>query len=226
MDANKIQDIERKLQYTFSNKKLLEQAFTHSSFANLEKVDDNERMEFFGDAILEFISSEYLFTHFADSSEGDLSAMRAKLVSADGLYPIVKKLGLVQYLRISNNGGANSELSHKTEASLFEAILCAIYLDGGLSCAKEFALRVMDDGLRNAISALKKDSKTLLQEYCQKNKLSIQYKSVGRTGPDNRPTFRCALHVDGKVVSEGEGLSKKAAEQDAAHKIVTKWRID
>ena len=189
-------------------------------------MTDNERMEFFGDAILEYLSSEYLFTHFSSSSEGELSAMRSKLVSAEGLYPIVDKLELVRYLRIANNSGASSELSRKTEANLFEAILCAIYLDGGLSCAREFLLRVMGDSLQNAPLALKKDSKTLLQEYCQKNKLSIEYRSVGREGPDNKPKFTYALYVDGKLESEGEGSSKKAAEQDAANKIVTKWRID
>ena len=226
MDTNKIQEIEQKLQYTFSNKKLLEQAFTHSSFANLENVEDNERMEFFGDAILEFLTSEYLFGNFTDSSEGDLSAMRARLVSAEALYPIVDKLELAQYLRIASNSGANGKLSHKTGANLFEAILCAIYMDGGLSQAREFVWRVMGRSLQDATSTLKKDSKTLLQEYCQKRKLSIEYKSIARQGPDNEPIFKYALYVDGKFASDGEGTSRKAAEQDAAHKIVTKWRIE
>ena len=226
MDANTINEIERKLCYKFNNKQLLEQAFTHSSVANLENVEDNERMEFFGDAILEFVSSEYLFTHFDMSSEGELSAMRAKLVSAEGLYPIVEKLDVVQYLRVISNSGMSGELSHKTEANLFEAILCAIYLDGGLEPARRFALRVMDESLQSAAVALKKDAKTLLQEYCQKNKLSLEYLSIGRDGPDNKPIFRYALYVDGKQVSVGVGSSKKAAEQDAAQQIVTKWRIE
>lgn len=226
MDTNKIQEIERILQYSFENKKLLEQAFTHSSYANLENVADNERMEFFGDAILEYLSSEYLFANFEKCSEGELSAMRAKLVSAEGLYPIVDKLGLMQYLIVATNSGLNGELSRKTAANLFEATLCAIYLDGGIGSAREFVLRVMGQSLQNAVLTLKKDSKTLLQEHCQKNKLSIEYKSVGREGPDNKPIFKVALYVDGNCVSDGEGLSKKAAEQDAAHKIVTKWRID
>ena len=226
MDAIKIREIERKLQYTFNNKKLLEQAFTHSSYGNQEKVKDNERMEFFGDAILGYITSEQLFASFESSSEGSLSAMRSRLVSAECLSKIVDKLGLVQYLQIVNGSGANSELSHKTEANLFEAILCAIYLDGGVSCAKEFVSRTMGDSLQNAAETLKKDSKTLLQEYCQKQKYSLEYKSVGRRGPDNKPTFKYALYINGKVVSCGEGASKKAAEQDAASKIVKEWRIE
>ena len=226
MEVNVLQEIERSLQYTFNNKKLIEQAFTHSSYANIENLADNERMEFFGDAILEFLSSEFLFTKFEGSSEGDLSAMRAKLVSADGLYPIVESMGLLKYLQIANNSGANGELSHKTAANLFEAILCAIYLDGGLNAAREFVLRAMGSSLQNASDTLKKDSKTLVHEYCQKYKYPLEYKFVDRSGPDNKPLFRYALYVDGKLVSCGEGASKKAAEQDAAHKIVKEWRID
>ena len=226
MDSSKIRDIERKLQYTFNNKKLLEQAFTHSSYANQENVADNERMEFFGDAILGYITSEQLFDSFKNSSEGNLSAMRARLVSAESLRTIMDKLDLVQHLQMVNGSGANSELSHKIEANLFEAVLCAIYLDGGISCAKDFVLRTMGDSLRNAADTLKKDAKSLLQEYCQKNKYTLEYKSVGRSGPDNKPTFRYALYINGKEESIGEGASKKAAEQDAASKIVKKWRID
>ena len=102
MNIGKIQDIERKLQYSFNNKKLLEQAFTHSSYGKQESVEYNERMEFFGDAILGYITSERLFDNFVNSSEGSLSAMRAGLVSAESLSKIVVKLDLVQYLQMVN----------------------------------------------------------------------------------------------------------------------------
>ncbi|MCH5153491.1 MAG: ribonuclease III [Clostridiales bacterium] len=226
MNATKIQEIERKLQYTFNNKALLEQAFTHSSYANQENVADNERMEFFGDAILGYITSEQLFERFQSSSEGELSAMRARLVSAESLSRIVDKLDLVQYLQMVNGSGPNSELSHKTEANLFEAVLCAIFLDGGETSAREFVLRTLGDSLNSAADTLKKDAKTLLQEHCQKHRYSLEYKSVGRSGPDNKPTFRYALYINGKVESVGVGASKKAAEQDAASKIVKEWRIE
>lgn len=225
MEAGKIREIEGKLQYTFNDKSLLEQAFIHSSYGNQENVDDNERMEFFGDAILEYLISEYLFGAFTTSSEGALSAMRARLVSSDGLSKIVDKLDLVQYLQMVS-GVSVGELSHKTEANLFEAILCAIYLDGGMSCAREFMFRAMSDSLQDVGKTPKKDAKTLLQEYCQKHKYTLEYKSVGRSGPDNKPTFRYALYINGKAESVGEGTSKKAAEQDAASKIVREWRID
>lgn len=221
MDSGIIDEIENKLQYGFVNKQLLAQAFTHSSFANAEHVEDNERMEFFGDAILEYLSSEYLYERFRGNNEGELSSMRSKLVSADGLYHIVDKLGIRRYLRV-----LNSELSHKTEANLYEAILCAIYLDGGMDAAKAFFLRTMDNELKNVAAAIKKDDKTLLQEYCQKRKLALSYVYVGRVGPDNKPVFRYELYVDGQKQSEGKGSTKKAAEQDAAHKLVIKWRIE
>ena len=226
MDASNIQVIESKLQYTFSNKQLLEQAFTHSSYGNLQNLDDNERMEFFGDAILGYIVSEQLFASFENSSEGSLSAMRSRLVSAESLSKIVDELGLVQYLQIVNGSGANSELSHKTEANLYEAVLCAIYMDGGVSCAREFVLRTMGNSLKTASDTLKKDAKTLVQEYCQKYRYVLEYKSVGRSGPDNKPIFKYALYINGKQESVGVGSSKKAAEQDAAGKIVKEWRID
>ena len=226
MDTSKIQEIERKLHYTFNNKLLLEQAFTHSSYGNQENVPYNERMEFLGDAVLGHITSEHLFINFENSTEGELSAMRAQLVSAESLSKIVKKLDLMQYLRIVNGSGANGELSHKTEANLFEAVLCAIYLDGGMSRVKEFVLRTMGDGMRDAKETLKKDAKTLLQEYCQQRKYTLEYRSVGRSGPDNNPTFKYALYINGKEVSQGVGASKKSAEQDAASKIVKEWGIN
>ena len=226
MDTKKLQDIERKLQYLFNNKLLLEQAFIHSSYGNQVHVVDNERMEFVGDAVLGYIVSEELFVRFENSTEGDLSAMRARLVSADNLSKIVDKLDLVQYLQIVNGSDVNSELSQKTEANLFEAILAAIYLDGGLSCAKNFVLRTMGDCLTKAADMHKKDAKTLLQEYCQKRRYTLEYKPIGRSGPDNKPTFQFAIYINGKAESVGEGASKKAAEQDAASKIVEKWRIE
>ena len=226
MDSSRIQEIEHRLHYSFKDKRLLEQAFTHSSYGNQEKVADNERMEFFGDAILGYITSEQLFVNFENSSEGKLSAMRSNLVSAESLSKIVDKLDLVQYLQVVNGSDANNELSNKTAANLYEAVLCAIYLDGGKTSAKQFVLRTLGDSLMSATDTLKKDSKTLLQEYCQKHKYALEYRFIGRSGPDNKPIFRYAICINGKEESFGEGMSKKAAEQDAASKIVSEWRID
>ena len=167
-----LSEIECKLNYTFNNKALLEQAFTHSSYANLEQIEDNERMEFLGDAILGYIVSEYLFARYSDKNAGQLSALKSHIVSADGLRPIVDKLGLLDHLRIVS-GETNLQRSRKIAANLFEAILAAIYLDGGMSCAKQFVTNLLSDSLNNATITLK-DDKTLLYEYCQSKRLSIE----------------------------------------------------
>ena len=216
--------IESKLNYTFVNKALLQQAFTHSSFANVEGIEDNERMEFVGDAILGFVVSEYLFAHYRDKSAGELTTLKSRIVSADGLRPIVDKLGLVEHLRVVS-GEQSVQKSRKIAANLFEAVLCAIYLDGGMLPAKQFVLDVLREPLSNAMKVLK-DDKTLLQEYCQQKRRTLEYKLLDKSGPDDKPCFKYALLVDGKQVAEGCGPSVKAAEQQAAHKIVVEWRID
>lgn len=220
-------EIERKLQYVFKDKGLLLQAFTHSSFANVENVRDNERMEFLGDAILDMIVSEYFFERFSEREAGQLSIMRANVVSSDGLQPIVEHLDVLKYLQVSNGAGQVKRVSKKIEANLFEAIVCAIYLDGGIDAAKQFVLRVMCSSLDDAVITTRKDDKTLIQEYCQKNHLPTPiYKLIERSGSDNAPTYKCGLYIDNKLISEGIGSNKKSAEQSAAKIIVTKWRIE
>lgn len=215
-----LEEAERKLNYRFKDKRLLVQAFTHSSVANLEGSEDNERMEFFGDAVLQYLSSEYVYSRYRHKKEGELSALRAHLVSAEALAEIVDGLGIMPYFET-----LNGDCSRKGKANLFEAVLCAIYLDGGMDSAREFFLAAAKDKL-SVFDGLKKDAKTLLQEYCQKHRLTLEYKETGREGPDNKPLFRCELYVDGKKQTDGEGYSKKAAEQDAASKLVVNWRLD
>lgn len=226
MEQKVIGEIENKLGYKFRDRRLLEQAFTHSSYANIKGVEDNERMEFFGDAILEYVSSEWLFAHFGDCDAGELSAMRSKVVSAEGLRPVIDKLDLLKYLAIAENSSKTILSSRKIEANLYEAILCAIYLDGGMKSAKAFAMRTLNGSLQKSGAVIAKDSKSALQEYCQRNKRSISYKIVDRRGPDDKPCFKCALYIDGVESAVGEGSSIKKAEQDAAGKIVVKWRIE
>ena len=216
--------IESKLNYAFKNKSLLEQAFTHSSYANLEQIDDNERMEFLGDAILGYVVSEYLFARYPLKNAGELSSIKSRIVSADGLRPIVDKLGLLEYLRVVS-GESNLLHSRKIAANLFEAILAAVYLDGGMEPARQFVMNFLGEAMNDATAVLK-DDKTRLYEYCQSKKLAIEYKLLERIGPDDKPSFRYALLIDGKQVAEGVGPNIKAAEQQAARKIVTEWRID
>lgn len=224
---NQINEIETIIQYRFNNVGLLEQAFTHSSFANAENVADNERMEFFGDAILDYIVSEYLYLNYKDLTVGKLSTMRSNLVSATALRPVVKELDLMKHLRVANGAGGIKSASKKIESNLYEAIVAAVYSDGGISEAKKFVLRTLKKNLENAHATLLKDSKTKLQEYCQHNKLPVpQYKMIERFGSENLPQYKYGLYIGDKLVSEGLGTSKKNAEQEAAREIVEKWRIN
>lgn len=216
--------IEQKIGYTFRNKNLLVQAFVHSSYANEANISDNERMEFFGDSVLEYIASEYLYRRYPDCDAGELSKLRSLVVSADGLRPVVDSLDIMDNLIVSNGAGKIRSLSKKIEANLYEAVLCAIYFDGGMAAAKKFVMRTLRNAMDNA-AEVKKDYKTVLQEYCQEHRYSISYKMESRSGPDNNPNFVYSLWIDERKVSEGSGPSIKKAEQNAAAKIVKKWRI-
>lgn len=217
--------LESKLGYTFQNKKFLKQAFVHSSYAKAENIRDNERMEFFGDAILDAVVSEYIYEKYKDFDAGKLSKARALVVSSEGLKPVVQKLGILDSLLVISGSKIRS-LSHKIEANLYEAVLCAIYFDGGMSAARDFVMRTLKNSMDEAGKNLKNDYKTTVQEYCQERKLSLEYREEGRSGPDNKPTFCYSMWIDGKKVSDGSGSSKKNAEQDAACKFVKEWRLN
>ncbi len=138
-----VEEVERKLNYIFQNKKLLKRAFVHTSYAVRKRVGDNERLEFFGDAILDMLVSDYLFKKFPQCDAGDLSMMRSKIVSAEGLRPVVEDLGILDYLIFY--GSCVKALSRKIEANLYEAVLCAIYLDGGMDSARNFVMRTLKE---------------------------------------------------------------------------------
>ena len=218
--------VESKIGYTFKNKTLLKNAFVHSSFANVQSIPDNERMEFLGDAILDFIVGEYLYNKYPKCSAGELTRLRAELVSADGLRPVVDKLGILDDLLVYGTSIKIRNLSKKIEANLYEAVLCAIYFDGGIDAATKFVMKTLKKGLDNVLKQEKKDYKTRVQEYCQQRHLPVEYHLEIKTGPDNKPSFTYSLFVDGKPVSKGSGSSIKAAQQAAAQKLVEDWRID
>lgn len=218
--------IERKLGYIFNDKSLLKHAFVHSSYANAQNIADNERLEFFGDAILELIVSEYLYKKYPKSDAGELTKMRAEIVSAEGLRPVVEKLGILEDLLVYGTAAKIRNLSRKIEANLYEAVLCAIYFDGGMESATKFVMKTLKKGLDSVLRKEKKDYKTRVQEYCQQKHLSVEYQLEIKTGPDNKPNFTYVLLVDGATVSKGSGFSIKAAQQAAAQKLVEDWRID
>lgn len=218
--------IEQRIGYEFKNKELLRQAFVHSSYAHEENIRDNDRMEFFGDAILEYLVSEYIFKKYRDCDEGQLSKMRAVVVSADGLRPVVDDLRILECLLVAGSSSNIRSLSRKIEANLYEALLCAIYLDGGMPAARRFVIKTLKTSMDNAARNLRQNYKSLVQEYCQQRRWNVDYKQLEKSGPANTPRFTYALYINGKRVSEGSGSSIKNAQQEAARKIVKQWGID
>lgn len=218
-------ELQQVIGYEFKQKRLLIQALTHSSYANerrMKKHSDNERLEFLGDAVLEIISSEYLYNHFPELPEGELTKMRASLVCEPTLAFCTKDMQLGDYLLLGRGeertGGRerNSILS-----DTLEAVIGAIYLDGGFASAKEFILKFILTDI--AHKQLFYDSKTILQETVQGRGMGeLSYQLIGENGPDHDKVFTIELCIGGKSVSTGEGHTKKAAEQEAAYNALVK----
>ena len=212
--------LEGVLGYTFKNKQLLYTAFVHSSYANENNVEGNERMEFFGDAILQFIVTQHLMKIYKDKDEGSLSKIRSAIVSAESLTQVVYKMQIENYVLLSRGAKKCNTRPKKLESSLFEAILCAIYLDGGMAIAKKFVLNVLSKQFKKAKSVV--DFATELQEYCQAHKLSFEYKLVAQTGTENNVVYQYQLYIDGKVVATAFGSTKKQAKHKCAEQALAK----
>lgn len=218
-------EFQQKIGYQFNDEKLLTQALTHSSYANekhMKKLSDNERLEFLGDAVLEIISSDFLYKNYTDQPEGELTKLRASLVCEPTLAICAKEIGLGDYLRLGRGEDLTGGRGRKSILSdALEAVIGAIYLDGGFANAKEFIHRFILKDLEN--KKLFFDSKTILQEIVQANfKEVISYHLIGEEGPDHNKTFRVAVHIGEEEYGVGEGRTKKAAEQEAAYISILK----
>ena len=219
-------DFEDKIGYHFKNQGLLRQALTHSSYANerhMKKLSDNERLEFLGDAVLEIISSDFLYHNYPDVPEGQLTKLRASIVCEPTLALCTKELDLGDYLylgRGENQTGGRKRKSILSDA--LEAVIGAIYLDGGFANAKEFVLKYILTDIEH--KQLFYDSKTILQELIQGRHEQLSYELIDESGPDHDKQFTVAVLVDGERVSEGEGHTKKAAEQQAAYQALLLYR--
>ena len=208
-------EIEKIIGYQFNNNTLLFTALTHSSFANENKgeVPFNERLEFLGDSVLQLISGEKMYRENPKMPEGDMSKHRAALVCEDALASYAKEIRLGDYLNL----GRGEEQSGGRErpsilADAFEALIGAIYLDGGLAPAKKFVLKFLDKAHLNL-----KDYKTLLQEIIQQTPgEKVVYVLAGESGPDHNKSFEVEVHLNSNVIGRGKGRSKKRAEQAAA----------
>ena len=213
--------LENELGYTFQNPALLDRALTHSSYANeREALGDNERLEFLGDSVLGFITAEYLFSEHKGVPEGELTRLRAYAVCEKSLDVYAREIGLGDYLLLGKGEertGGRERASVLSDA--FEAVIAAIYLDGGMEPAKNFVLRFV----RPYVEAkpVFKDYKTMLQEVTQKNPgETLEYVLVSESGPDHDKHFEVEVHLNSNVIGRGSGPSKKKAEQDAAREAL------
>lgn len=219
-------EFQQKIGYQFNDEKLLTQALTHSSYANekhMKKLSDNERLEFLGDAVLEIISSDFLYKNYTDQPEGELTKLRASLVCEPTLAICAKEIGLGDYLRLGRGEDLTGGRGRKSILSdALEAVIGAIYLDGGFANAKEFVLKYILTDIEH--KQLFYDSKTILQELIQGRHEQLSYELIDESGPDHDKQFTVAVLVDGERVSEGEGHTKKAAEQQAAYQALLLYR--
>lgn len=221
---------EEKIGYVFKNKMLLRKCFTHSSYANEHKEESNELLEFFGDAVIEFVITEYLFKN-AYGDEGALTDKRKEMVSKAPLLRAVKALGLTDYILLGKGQTESATKDEKLFSSLYEAIVAGIYVDGGIVPAKAFIKRTLiadyERSPKNTKSTKTKcDGKSAFQEYVQKEKLgSVSYETLSKNGPDHLPEFRVAALLNGRRVAEGKGGSIKAAETEAALKALENLKI-
>ena len=222
-----LHELENRIKYSFKNKDLLVNAMTHSSYINekkLKKSDCNERLEFLGDAVLELISSEYLFFMHKDRPEGELTKMRASMVCEKALAFCAREIELGEYLLLGKGEDATGGRKRDSITSdALEALIGAIYLDGGFANAKEFVRNLILNDLEG--KRLFYDSKTILQEFVQATTdKSIVYQLVKEEGPDHNKSFTVEAHVGDECLGSGVGRTKKAAEQEAAYQAILKLK--
>ena len=221
MDYNNIEQV---INYTFKNKELLLTALTHSSYAHEFEVESYERLEYLGDSILEFVSSEILFNNFSHLTEGQMTKVRAAAVCEDSLYEVSQKYNLEQFARFGKSATKMPGTKKAILADMVEAIIAAIYLDSNLEEAKRFINQFIQEPLEIASKHVgEKDYKTVLQEILQKDGVvKIKYKITNESGPDHAKNFTAEVYCNDKFLAEGEGNSKKRAEMDASkHAINT-----
>ncbi len=206
--------------YKFRDRSLIEHALTHSSYANEKKLPggSNERLEFLGDSVLSIVVSEYLYTHLSHIAEGELTKLRASLVCEKSLHIFAQKIQLGEFLKLGKgeeNTGGRERPSILADA--FEAVIAAIYLDGGFEPAARHILRFMPEDLQTRRKPVFNDFKTILQEIVQKNpEEMVEYSLVGEEGPDHNKRFVVEVCLNSNVIGRGKGRSKKEAEQLAA----------
>ncbi len=217
--------IEKSIGYTFKNRNLLKKALTHTSYAYENRVESNEKLEFLGDSILEYISSKYIYNNYKNLKEGEMTKVRAEVVCEESLYKVAKLHNFSDFILVGK-----SELNNKGNlkpailADSIEATIAAIYFDGGLEKAEEFIINNLKTAIEDSTKHVgMKDHKTVLQEKLQENgDISIKYTVIDEKGPDHEKIFTVKVEVNGKELATGEGKTKKQAEMNAAGKALEK----
>lgn len=223
MEEYTMENLQERIGYHFKNTALLKRALTHSSYMNEQKINKNgdyERLEFLGDAVLELVSSEFLFHEHPEVPEGELTKMRASMVCEPSLAFCARDIELGNFILLGkgeeNTGGRERD---SIISDVMEAVTGAIYLDGGMEPAKAFIHRFILSDLED--KQLFYDSKSNLQELIQgKLKKEFQYELLEESGPEHNKLFKVAVRMEDEVLGEGEGRTKKAAEQQAAYKAL------
>ena len=236
MNPSDAEQLEERLGYKFKKPELLERALTHSSAipelraenasdsAKAAAIQDNERLEFLGDAVLELLTREYLLQSFPEWSEGQLSKSRARIVNAQSLHDMARRVRLGEYLRLGRGEEKTGGREKPTVlADAFEAVVAAVYLDAGLETTRELLKRLLfeqaveERGERIADS----DRKSALQEFLQgRGTPPAEYRLSGESGPDHQKVFQVEVWIRGACLASGEGSTKKEAEQRAAHRAL------
>lgn len=218
-----LETVEKNIGYKFKNKALLENALTHTSYAYEHNVKSNEKLEFLGDSILEYISSEYIYQNYKDLKEGEMTKVRATVVCEKSLHKIAQKHNFSEFLKLGKSeiqtGGSKKPA---IMADSVEAVIAAIYLDGGIEPAKKFIIENLKEEIEIATKNVGiKDYKTVLQEKLQEHgEVKIEYKIIKETGPDHDKSFEAEVEVNGNILATGIGKSKKEAQMQAAKKAL------
>ncbi len=217
--------IEKSIGYTFKNRNLLKKALTHTSYAYENRVESNEKLEFLGDSILEYISSKYIYNNYKNLKEGEMTKVRAEVVCEESLYKVAKLHNFSDFILVGKSElNNNGNLKPAILADSIEATIAAIYFDGGLEKAEEFIINNLKTAIEDSTKHVgMKDHKTVLQEKLQENgDISIKYTVIDEKGPDHEKIFTVKVEVNGKELATGEGKTKKQAEMNAAGKALEK----
>ena len=211
--------LEKSIDYEFRDKKLLEQALTHTAYANTKNVQSNEKLEFFGDSILEYISSEYIYSNYTKLKEGEMTKVRATVVCEESLYEVALKHNFSDFLLLGKSEKNNAKTKLKAIlADSVEAVIAAMCIDGGIDISKKFIIENLKDSIEQATQHVGiKDYKTVLQEKLQVNgNVKIVYEIIHESGPDHDKRFEAQVSCNGRILAKGKGKSKKEAEMQAA----------